>query len=75
MRATFIFSFFFCFLTILHAQNNYKPGYLISNNNDTIRGLINLRINKMNSKACQFKQTEEDDVITYSPGILQDIGL
>lgn len=41
-------------------QVNYKSGYIITNNNDTIYGLINLRSNYRNNRACDFKKTEND---------------
>lgn len=68
MRKSLFLLFFFCSLTIINAQNNYKSGYLITNENDTIRGLINLRTNKMNAKVCEFKQTEADNSKVYYPG-------
>lgn len=68
MRILSIFVLLFSFLTTLNAQNNYKEGYIITNQKDTIRGLINLRTNKINSKGCQFKETPNDADKIYSPG-------
>ncbi len=68
MRTIFFFLFLFFFSTMLDAQNNYKQGYLITNENDTIRGLINLRTDKKNAKSCDFKETEADNSKIYFPG-------
>ena len=44
-----------CLSTILCAQSNYEYGYIITNQQDTISGWINLRTNKNNQKRCEFK--------------------
>jgi len=40
---------------MLCAQSNYEHGYIITNQQDTISGWINLRTNKNNQKRCEFK--------------------
>lgn len=68
MRTIFFLSFLVFFSTMLDAQNNYKQGYLITNENDTIRGLINFKTNKKNAQSCEFKETEADKSKIYFPG-------
>ena len=53
---------------ILHAQSNFRLGYIITNENDTIVGLIDYRTDQMNAQACTFKKTKTSPVETYSPG-------
>lgn len=65
----------FLFLLILHvlfvdAQSDYKPGYVVTPSFDTITGLINNSIYYRNSIVCEFKKSELDSVITYSPNQL-----
>ncbi|MBN2349147.1 MAG: hypothetical protein JXJ22_09935 [Bacteroidales bacterium] len=60
--ALIIFSIQFSF-----GQKEYKPGYIISNNNDTISGFINLKSNYSNSLECDFKKTKEEKPLIYSP--------
>ena len=54
--------------TMLKAQSNYRPGYIITNDNDTINGLIDYRIDKANAKVCKFKLTETTKEQSYNPG-------
>ena len=44
-----------CLSSILCAQSNYDQGYIITNQQDTVTGWINLRTNKNNQKQCEFK--------------------
>ena len=53
---------------ILHAQSNFKPGYIITNEKDTIAGLIDYRTDQMNAQTCTFKKTKTSPVETYFPG-------
>jgi hypothetical protein len=42
----------------LHAQSNFKPGYIIDNKSDTLKGFIDYREWLKNPKEISFKQTE-----------------
>jgi len=44
-----------CVSSVLYGQDNYKQGYIITNQNDTVTGWINLRTNNNNQKQCEFK--------------------
>ena len=60
-----------CFL--IHGQKGYKPGYIITNGFDTLRGSIKLKTNIENSEACEFieggiqmpKVYKPDDIRAY----------
>jgi hypothetical protein len=54
--------------TLVFGQTDYKPGYIIGNNNDTIRGYINLRPNNINCKECDFTTDKTAPARTYYPG-------
>ncbi|NDW09722.1 outer membrane beta-barrel protein [Dysgonomonas sp. 520] len=58
----------FCVLSIssIYSQN-YRQGYYITNENDTVRGLIDFRYDAANAKECRFKKTENSDIQTFSP--------
>lgn len=64
------------FLTILLAirislcfsQNDWRPGYLISKENDTIHGFIDYRPNSENSLRCFFREEEKGRSKVYNPG-------
>jgi hypothetical protein len=49
----------------LVAQNNFTPGYIISNTNDTIRGYIQQFTS--GSTICNFKKSTEGPAIAYTP--------
>ena len=38
----------------MHAQVNPKPGFIITNHGDTIRGNIDFRTNEKLAKQCEF---------------------
>jgi hypothetical protein len=48
-------------------QTNYLPGYIITNDNDTINGFIDYRGDIRNSKKCRFKIDETATIIEYKP--------
>ena len=53
--------------TDIIAQSDFRDGYIINNNNDTIFGLINYKGNKSNSKKCIFKNDVNSDFQEFSP--------
>ena len=53
------------------AQTNPKPGYIITNAGDTIRGTIDFRTNEILSKKCVFWANGEGESKTYSPGDIE----
>ena len=68
MKNLLLLSIMFCISTILYAQDNYKQGYIITNQNDTVIGWINLRTNKNNQKQCEFKPDLKLATKIYLPG-------
>jgi hypothetical protein len=61
-----------CFLLLaailfVSAQNNFKPGYIITNDQDTLYGLINRTNSAKNSRICVFKKDEKSASVTYTP--------
>ena len=66
---------FFVLLTVsamvTKAQTNLKPGYVITNNGDTIRGNIDFRSNEKLSKQCDFWANGGDVKTTYKPGDIE----
>jgi len=55
----------FCLLLLLsqaslflHAQSNYKPGYVINSKNDTLKGFVDYREWLKNPREINFKQTQ-----------------
>lgn len=52
----------------INAQENYVPGYIITNAGDTISGFIDFRTDAMNAAKCSFKSQENAVGTIYSPG-------
>jgi hypothetical protein len=48
-------------------QKDYRTGYIITNDFDTIHGLINLRSNYHNSRSCEFKNEINSETKTFLP--------
>jgi hypothetical protein len=51
----------------LYSQAQYKDGYIINNQNDTIYGLIEFSGEINNSELCKFKSTESESLVNYLP--------
>lgn len=67
MKYISIFVILLCLTITANAQSNYIKGYIITNNNDTIRGFIDFRTDKINSSVCKFKLSEEADEQMFHP--------
>lgn len=67
MKKISTFVFLCCLALTVSAQSNYKKGYIITNNNDTIRGLIDFKTDKSNSSICRFKSSEKEAEQVYHP--------
>ena len=57
-----------CLSAMLYAQGNYVPGYIITNNNDSISGLIDFKPDKQNSQYCRFRLSETEPEQIFYPG-------
>ena len=53
---------------IAHAQSDFRPGYIVTNEFDTITGLVDYRSDLVNMKVCSFKKTEASVTENYYPG-------
>lgn len=63
-----LFTFIFLLLSSFFAfSNNYVPGYIITNNGDTIQGFINFKTDNINLHLCNFKESESSPEQFYRP--------
>lgn len=53
------------------AQTNPKPGYIITNSGDTIRGILDFRTNEKLSKQCEFWANGGKEGKMYKPGEIE----
>lgn len=70
-KSLFILYSLFFSVQISVAQVNPKPGYIITNAGDTIRGNIDFRTNDKLSKECMFLANGESESKTYKPGDIE----
>lgn len=56
----------------VNAQSDFKPGFIIMNNNDTINGMIDNRGYKSMAVKCRFKAEETNSVTEYHPGDISE---
>jgi hypothetical protein len=60
-------SFLLSLSIFVQAQHDYRDGYVITNGNDTIHGLIDFKDYKRNSQICQFKKSLDDSPTIFTP--------
>ena len=53
------------------AQINPKPGFIITNAGDTVRGILDFRTNDILAKRCDFWANEGAESKTYKPGEIE----
>ena len=71
MKKLILFAVLAFSATAIMAQTNPKPGYIITNNGDTIRGTIDFLTNKKLSKQCVFWANGAGEGKTYKPGEIE----
>jgi len=57
----------------LMAQD-FRPGYIIKSNGDSLSGLVRYRTAKNNTETCVFKESKRSDTDTFSPDRLKKFG-
>lgn len=69
IKKYFLF-FFFCFslFVICNGQSNFKEGYILKKQNDTVYGLVDDRSEIANAQKCRFKRTETSDIEEFEAG-------
>ena len=65
----------YCFISLLilsvgtiNGQDNFKRGYIITNEKDSVAGWIDFRTDVQNMRICKFKTEEAEKVVSYLPG-------
>ena len=67
MKSYFLFLFLLS-AGIIYGQDNFKRGYIITHENDTISGWIDFRTDAQNMSVCKFKTEESGKDRSYLPG-------
>jgi hypothetical protein len=67
MRTALILLFTVCFVSQVLAQSNFKEGYIITNNNDTVYGWIDFKLDELNMQFVNFKSLQDSTTQHYLP--------
>ena len=59
----------------LGQENNFLPGFVVTSNNDTIRGSIQFKDRSFNSDNCVFKEASNSNPKTYKPGEIKSYSI
>lgn len=64
------------FLTVfgsvsVFSQSDFRDGYIVKNNGDTLRGLVDFRGNKASTQKCTFKEDKNSDRKVFTPEEIQ----
>jgi len=69
MKKNILLALFLLQSVFVFAQSNFKPGSVITNANDTLRGYIDYRTDEMNTRICRFKTNLNDkEAQSFAPG-------
>ena len=68
MKKFYILLLFLTVTSYAVAQTHYRSGYIITNDNDTIVGLIDYRTEAMLAKGCSFKVNASSNEQIFLPG-------
>src|SRR5512133_2248137 len=66
-KITLSFLFVFVAFTAVFAQKSFENGYIVTNNNDTVYGQIDIKSNTHNSKSCLFRDTRNETLQSLGP--------
>ena len=59
----------------LGQENDFLPGFVVTSNNDTIRGSIQFKDHSFNSENCVFKEAPGNNPKTYLPGEIKSYSI
>jgi hypothetical protein len=62
-----LFTGLFFTTVLVNAQTDFRPGYLVNTNGDTLRGEIDYRGDILMGEVCRFRLNSSDKTIAYSP--------
>jgi hypothetical protein len=67
-RVSYLFLLLFFLPTLaLRAQSNFRPGFIITMQQDTIYGEIDLRTNRLNAERCTFRANGSSEIQVFTP--------
>lgn len=75
MSKVVFIAFAFCFTKTCFSQENFKKGYIIKSDGDTLSGLVDYREGFRSYRICQFKSVFDQSVATYTPDDIRGYGM
>lgn len=63
-----LFVFIFILMPCFVSGQNYKKGYILTNDGDTIKGFIDYKTDRTNSGFCYFKENLNSKTLSFLPG-------
>lgn len=63
------------FPALLFAQKDFRPGYIIKNSTDTIRGFVAYQSGKNSNEGCAFRETRKGATSNYTANNVQGYGI
>ena len=60
--------------TLLSAQD-FRPGYIVKNSGDTVKGFAVYRIDKKNWEGCTFKESRKGAANNYAASDIEGFGI
>ena len=74
MKRAIFLSVLFCITLISNGQSDFREGFVINQNQDTIFGQIKYKEANSNYHYCQFKGLDSQDIISYKAGEILGYG-
>lgn len=65
MKMTILFIALFCITLITYSQSDFREGFVIKLNQDTIHGQIKYKEGNSNNHYCQFKGPDSQNIVSY----------
>jgi hypothetical protein len=74
MFPKYLFTFILLVPSFCFAQSDFRSGFIITNDRDTVRGLINYREGDKSYAVCEYKRSSDQTTINYLPGQIHAYG-
>lgn len=68
MKINILIIIFFTYTVALHSQTNFREGYIITLESDTLHGLIDFKSDYTNAELCRFMKNADSAVEIFNPG-------
>ncbi len=68
MKRLILLITFVCLSEFSFSQTDYRSGYVVTNANDTLFGLVDYREKAKAYKSCDYKVSKGQNTVTYKPG-------